>query len=148
MECTAEANEKNKQQADLTLTFPWGMPGLDYNEFTLSLLASDSPFYFLHSTKQPEVGLLLLNPFFIFKDYEFELTEKVTVQLKIADQKQVAVLCTVNTSRGIESATVNLLAPILINTEHLLAKQVVLHDQRYSLRTPLVLNPGAEKGER
>jgi len=134
--------------AGLTISFPWGLPGLDYYEFTLSLLEEGSPFYFLQSTSQPEVGLLLVNPFAIFKDYEFELAEETAGLLRISDQKQVAVLCTVNTSRGIESATVNLLAPIVINTEHLLAKQVVLNDRKYSLRTPLAINPGAGKGAR
>jgi len=137
-----------ERAAGLTISFPWGLPGLDYYEFTLSPLEEGSPFYFLQSTSQPEVGLLLVNPFAVFKDYEFELAEEAAGQLGISGQNQVAVLCTVNTSRGIESATVNLLAPIVINTERLVAKQVVLNDRKYSIRTPLAFRPGAGKEAR
>lgn len=132
---------ENANQAPLLeICFTWGIPGLDYNQFTLSLLTDDSPFYYLRSVEQPEVGLLLINPFLVFKDYEFELTDDVTSQLKITNEKQVLVFCTVNTSRGVDSATVNLLAPIVINSAHLVGKQVVLNDKKYSLRAPLVIN--------
>lgn len=87
-----------------------------------------------------------MNPFLLFKEYEFNLSEEVTVQLGITDQKQVGVLCAINTSRGIEAATINLLAPIVININRLIAKQIVLNDKRYSLRTRLALSRAVHKG--
>lgn len=132
-----KVNKKNNRQRD-NILFPWGLPGLeDYHEFTLHPLGQGSPFAFLQAAGQQAIGLLLVNPYVFFKHYEFELSEKIAGQLKINDVKQVVVLCTVNTSRGIDRATVNLLAPIVINREKMLAKQVVLNDQKYSLRTPL-----------
>lgn len=133
--------------AELKVLFPWGLPGLeDYREFTLNLLGKDSPFCFLQAVRQQEIGLLLINPYVFFDNYNFDLSEEIAGQLKIDDENQVVVLCTVNTSRGLEAATVNLLAPLIINKEKLLAKQVVLNDRKYSLRTPL--NCGAKKEER
>ncbi len=126
----------------LVLSFPWGMPGLDYRQYCLCALAEDSPFYFLQSTDRPEVGLLLINPFAVRGDYEFDLSADVLEQLKITDQRQVAVFCTVNAARGIRSATVNFLAPIVINVDLLLGKQVVLNDKKYSLRAPLTAGGG------
>ncbi|MCL6478377.1 MAG: flagellar assembly protein FliW [Peptococcaceae bacterium] len=146
MECTAESADE--RQPGLKISFPWGMPGLEYKEYILYPLAPDSPFYFLQSTEQPEVGLLLVDPFAAFEDYEFDLDEEATGQLKIEGGEQAAVFCTVNTSRGIGSPTVNLMAPIVINTEQMLGKQVVLNDKRYSLRAPLALKKAAEKEER
>ncbi len=135
---------KNDQRDNFILSFPWGLPGLeDYRLYTLTLLEVNSPFYYLRHTGQTEIGFLLVNPFALFRDYEFELAEEVVTQLKIANQEQVAVLCTVNTSRGLEAATINLLAPIVVNTNKLLAKQVLLNNKRYSLRTPLKINRGA-----
>ncbi|TEB04915.1 Flagellar assembly factor FliW [Pelotomaculum schinkii] len=142
----ADADRVNNRQYE-NLLFPWGLPGLeDYHEFTLNSLGQDSPFGFLQAAGQQEIGLLLVNPYVFFEHYEFELSEEIAGQLKIDDENQVAVLCTVNTSQGYGAATVNLLAPIIINREKLLAKQVVLNDQKYSLRTPL--NCGAKKEER
>lgn len=145
---TAEIKNKCLED-DIVISFPWGMPGLeDYREFVLNLLEEDSPFYYLHCTSQPEIRILLVNPFVISNDYEFDLDEEAQIQLEITDQKQVAVLCTVNTSRGIDAATVNLLAPVVINVQQLMAKQVVLRSRRYSLRTPLALGRSGEKGVR
>ena len=121
------------------ISFPWGMPGLEYKTYILVSTAEESPFFFLQSVEEPDIGLLLINPFTVFSDYEFDLAEEVLKQLEISNNCQVAVFCTVNTSRGIESATVNLLAPIVINTEKLLAKQVVFNEKKYSLRTPLAI---------
>ncbi len=146
MECTSKDAERSIEETGLIVSFPWRIPGLDYEEYILTALAPESPFYFLRSTTEPQVGLILVNPFTAYSEYEFDLDNEVTDQLKITDEKQVVVLCTVNTSRGIESATVNLLAPIVVNTRDLLAKQVILNDKRYSLQTPLVLKPAEERG--
>ncbi|MCL4440006.1 MAG: flagellar assembly protein FliW [Firmicutes bacterium] len=145
MDCSAEKIES--RQPGLNLSFPWGMPGLDFKHYTLFSLEADAPFYFLQSADDPEVGLLLINPFVVFPEYEFDLSEEAVGQLNIKDEKKIAVLCTVNASRGMESATVNLLAPIVINTEKMMAKQVVLNDRRFSLRTPLKIKRSAEKEE-
>ena len=140
-------NKENSRQVELKVLFPWGLPGLeDYQEFTLNSLGQDSHFCFLQAVKQEGIGLLLVNPYGFFDNYEFDLSEEIAVQLKIDDENQVVVLCTLNTSQGIGAATVNLLAPIIINTEQLLAKQVVLNNQKYSLRTPIKI--GAKKEER
>jgi flagellar assembly factor FliW len=139
MACADKVKEdENNLQTELKVSFPWGLPGLeDYQKFTLNPLGHDSPFCYLQAVRQQEIGLLLINPYIFCDNYEFDLSEEIAGQLQIVDVRQVVVLCTVNMSRGVEEATVNLLAPIIINSEQLLAKQVVLNDKKYSLRTPL-----------
>lgn len=144
----ASAKKTNEHRSGQVLSFPWGMPGLEDKEYILSILAPDSPFYYLQSVRRPGVGLLLVNPFAAFKDYEFDLDKESQALLKIEDHGQVAVFCIVNTSRGIDAATVNLMAPIVINIQQLLGKQVVLNDKRYSIRTPLPLKKAADREER
>lgn len=149
MGTTAEINKDRDLDGDQIIPFPWGIPGLeDHREFILNALEEDSPFYYLRSSSRPEIGLLLVNPFLVFSDYEFELDDEAVNQLGITGQNQLAVLCTVNTSRGITSATVNLLAPVVINIERKQAKQVVLNDRRYSYRTPLPFEQVNNKGVR
>jgi len=117
---------------------------LECKEYRLCSLGEDSPFYLLQSTEKPEVGLLLINPFVLFKNYEFDLEDEAVKQLVIEDGRQVAVFCTVNTSQGIQKATVNMLAPIVINVDRLVGKQVVLHKKDYSLRAPFPTGKGEE----
>lgn len=143
----AEINKNKDLADDFIIEFPWGLPGLeDCGEFILNSLEEGSPFYYMRCSSRPEIGLLLVNPFAVFDGYEFDLDDETAEQIHIDDQKQAAVLCTVNTSRGVESATVNLRAPVVINVERLQAKQVVLDDRRYSFRTPLALGRGG-RGE-
>lgn len=146
MECAAARIDSNDEPQGLVISFPWGMPGLDYKEYRLCALSTDSPFFFLQSTHEPEVGLLLVNPFEVHRDYEFDLSDDVVKQLKIENDKQVAVFCTINTSRGIASATVNLLAPVVVNVERMIGKQIVLNDKKYSLQMPLAVSRG-DQGE-
>jgi flagellar assembly factor FliW len=146
MKCAAKEAENSPRQSELKIRFPWGIPGLEYDEYILHGLGRDSPFYFLRSVEEPRVGLLLINPFAAYGDYEFDLDDGTAARLEIENERQVAVLCTVNTSRGKDRATVNLLAPIVINTEKMLAKQVVLNDGRYSLRTPLMVKAAEKEG--
>lgn len=121
------------------LFFPSGVPGLppELTRFELLFLAPESPFYFLQSLQDENVGFILVNPFFFFPGYEFDLPEEEAEALGLSSPKEVAVFCIVNASRGLRSATVNLLAPVVVNVTTGEARQVVLADSRYGLRHPL-----------
>lgn len=132
-------SEEQQIKEGVVVDFPWGLPGLEYEQYLLISFNAESPFYFLQSVEEPQVGILLINPFVIDKNYEFELEQETAKMLKLSQENQVTVFCTVNTNKGLESATVNRLAPIVINTKEHIAKQIVLTDQRYSIREPLKL---------
>lgn len=121
------------------ITFPAGLPGLpaELTRFELVAMAEDSPFFFLQSLQDENVGFILINPFSFFSDYEFDLPDEEAEALAIASPGQVAVFCIVNASRGIKNATVNLLAPLVVDVATGTARQVVLVDGRYSIRHPL-----------
>lgn len=125
------------------ITFPAGVPGLpaELTRFELAALAGDSPFFFLQSRQDENVGFILINPFALFSAYEFDLPDEEAEALGISDPGNVAVFCIVNASRGIKNATVNLLAPVVVNTATGVARQVVLTDSRYGIRHPLPQPP-------
>ncbi|MBC7324390.1 MAG: flagellar assembly protein FliW [Moorella sp. (in: Bacteria)] len=126
--------EKNK-----VITFPAGLPGLpaDLTGFELMAVAEDSPFFFLQSLQDENIGFILINPFALFPDYEFDLPDEEVRALGVNSPDQVAVFCIVNASRGLAHATVNLLAPVVVNAATGTARQVVLVNGRYSIRHPL-----------
>lgn len=121
------------------ITFPAGLPGLpaDLTEFELVAAAEDSPFFFLQSLQDENTGFILVNPFAFFPNYEFDLPEEDARALGIKTSEDAAVFCIVNASRGLARATVNLLAPVVVNAATGTARQVVLVDERYSIRHPL-----------
>ncbi len=130
--------------------FTAGLPGLpaELNRYALIALSEDSPFFFLHSLKENDIGFILVNPFVFFPDYEFNLTaeESDVLDIKKPDE-EIAVFCIVNASRGLKKATINLLAPLMLNTDTGAARQVVLSDKRYSIRHPLPHTSDKTAGE-
>lgn len=131
------------------ITFSAGLPGLpaELTRFELAALADDSPFFFLQSLQDENVGFILINPFAFFCTYEFDLPDEETEALGVFTSRQVTVFCIVNASRGIKNATVNLLAPVVINTASGAARQAVLVDERYGIRHPLPQPSGRTAGE-
>lgn len=128
------------------LTFPAGLPGLptEYSEFTLTQPDQTSAFYLLQSVTDADLCFILINPFLFFNDYEFNLPPEEKAKLKITAPEQVAVFAIVNASDGLKTATVNLLAPVVVNTKTQQARQIILNDPRYTIRQPLP----QPKGER
>ena len=119
------------------ILFPQGLPGFeDLRTFVISEVA-DTPFYYLESTEQPETTFLLLNPFAVTKSYEFEVPETVKETLATDDPAHLAVFNIVNTSQGIQKATVNLQAPVIINVTKSKGVQVVLNEPALNIREPL-----------
>ncbi len=119
--------------------FPSGLPGLpeDLKKFSLCAISNDSPFFYLESFEDENIGFFLINPFTIYHDYEFELSDEEVEYLNIQSQDHIAVFCIINASRGLKDATLNLLAPIVVNTENGKARQIVLNDKRYNVRHPM-----------
>jgi len=136
MKTLAKENPVQKEQK--IITFRDGLPGFQgFKDFTLMALHEDNPFYFLQSLKKEEICFILINPFNFFPDYEFDLPGTEIKKLDIQDPKDLAVFGIVNASRGLKNATVNLLAPVVVNTANGMARQTVLNDNRYSVRHAL-----------
>jgi flagellar assembly factor FliW len=127
------------------LTFKSGLPGLpeNYTQFNLIALNEDSPFYIMKLQQDGEISFILINPFPFFPNYEFDLPEEDKTKLEINTEQNIAIFTIVNVSKGLNQATVNLLAPVVVNIQTGQARQVVLNDKRYQIRHPL---PLAEQG--
>ncbi len=120
-----------------TLRFPWGLPGLErYRRFVV-MPVQDNPFFLLlQSEDEPDLGLLLLDPFPLFPDYSYTLTDLDRRDLKLDSGKDLLLYTTVSFSP--EGLCTNLAAPLAINAPARLGKQLYLYRYRGQLRVPLV----------
>ncbi|OZB93339.1 flagellar assembly protein FliW [Paenibacillus sp. XY044] len=126
--------------------FPKGMPGFEEEtEFALITL-EDSPFNYLQSTKEKELAFLLGDPFAYYPEYEFELPEADKEELKI--EQNVFVRCIISLKEKVEQSTMNLLAPVILNPDHRLGKQVILHSSRYQTKHLLWSDPVMSSSEK
>lgn len=126
-------------EEDKVITFTQGIPGFeDLHRYTIIDLGEEIPFSYLQSLEEGNMALLVTNPFGFYADYEFQLSEAIKEELDITGQDEVVVICVVSIKDSMTDATVNLLAPLIINRKAALGKQVILHDSQYRTKHKLL----------
>jgi flagellar assembly factor FliW len=123
-----------------SIFFKRGLPGLENcRRFTLHAIGDNPFFYYLQSLENEEIGFILIDPFSCFSGYVLELEISEKEDLRITKKEDVLVLSTV-TIKGDKKMTVNLAAPIVINLEEKLAKQIIISDNPALIRMPLPIS--------
>ncbi|WP_143414944.1 flagellar assembly protein FliW [Geobacillus sp. E263] len=114
--------------------FEHGIPGfLDEKQFVL-LPLEDTPFVILQSVKTPALGFAMIDPFVYFPDYDIELDEQTVTQLELSSEKEVIVYVILTVADPFNNTTANLQAPIVLNYEKKLGKQVILTNTPYKTK--------------
>lgn len=121
------------------ILFQNGLPGFeDIKEFIILPLEKDSPFAILQSIKQQEIGFVIAFPFVFKEDYAFDLTEEDKEELQIESPDDLISYTIVTLKEPFNHSTINLQAPVLINHQQKIGKQLVLQDgEIYPLRFPI-----------
>ncbi|MCT8976139.1 flagellar assembly protein FliW [Clostridium sp. CX1] len=120
------------------ITFKKGLPGFEQlKKFILFTVEDNEVFSILQSTEDMNIGLIVISPFNLIKDYELKLDEEKTSELKIERAEEVLVLNTVTLNSKVENITVNLKAPIIINIKSNLGEQIILDNPNYVIKHPL-----------
>ncbi len=119
------------------LFFEEGIPGFPHLQFfQLQQQEANSPFFLLTSIEDPNIEFGVIDPFSFYSDYEFTLSDPVKDSLKITENTNIAVLNIVTIRPGGE-VTVNLKAPLVMNMDNRMAKQVILSEENYQVRQRL-----------
>lgn len=118
--------------------FENGIPGFDHlQQFELLDLGGEIPLKIMKS-KEDDITLFLANPFFIYPDYEWDLSDSAKQELSIQSEADIEVWSVITVPTNPELATLNLMAPLVLNVREKLGKQIILHDENYSSRAPLI----------
>ncbi|UFJ40058.1 flagellar assembly protein FliW [Brevibacillus humidisoli] len=121
------------------LFFEEGIPGFPQLQFfQLKQHEPNSPFYSLDSMEEEQVGFWLVDPFSFFREYQFTLSDSAKASLRIDETSTPVGVLNIVTIRSNNQVTVNLKAPIVLNLANRMGRQVILNDDRYSVRQPLV----------
>lgn len=122
----------------MEITFKKGIPGFEYlKEFVLKELKDNERFKILES-KESEVSFVTTSPFEIYSDYEINLNEETIKELQIDKPEDVLVLSIITLGKTLESSTMNLQAPIVINIKNNLGKQYIIQNSKYETKHPLI----------
>lgn len=117
------------------INFVKGIPGFpDEETYTILSLEDEGVFSILQSIVTPELAFVIVNPFHYFTDYDFHLDEQVVEALSIITPDVVQVYSILTIQEPFEKTTANLQAPLIINTNNRLGKQVILSNEKYTTR--------------
>ena len=117
------------------------------NGFVLSEMDPDSDFYLLRSVEEESIEYLVVSPFAVNQDYEFELMDEYKEELQITETDEVLVLAIITLQKPFFQSTINLLAPLVINIKNGTGRQVILNGSSYAVNASLFPQQQPGRGE-
>lgn len=117
------------------------MPGFPHDaRFALVRLDDDGMLHGFRSLDSDDLQFIVVPPTAFFPDYEAEIDETVAAELGIDQEHvdQVLVLAVVRAGATLADTTVNLRAPLVVNTATRRASQVILENPDLPVAAPLV----------
>jgi flagellar assembly factor FliW len=119
------------------LQFPEGLPGFEsHTQFILLQDEEVLPIVLLTSVAEPRIHFPVVPVERIRPDYQLRLSEEDRRVLRLSGEPapgaNLLCLAILNLGDGRQPASANLFAPIVINLENRIAKQVIQPDSSYS----------------
>jgi flagellar assembly factor FliW len=118
---------------DKIITLEKGMIGFpDLNHFAL-IYDKDkgrkkSSIMWLQSMDDPDIAFPVMDPYVVKEDYNPSVNEKILSSIGELNAENTFVLATVTVPHRAEDFTVNLKAPIIVNTDNNKAAQIIVED--------------------
>lgn len=123
----------------MEVIFNKGIPGFeDIKEYRLERLESNPLFWELTAKEDNQIGFITISPFEVDNKYEINLPDNVINELKIIKAESVMILNILTFGIDIKNTTVNLKAPVIINIDNGIGKQIILEGEKYKIKTPLL----------
>jgi flagellar assembly factor FliW len=111
-----------------------------HKRFVLLTVEDNTPLMWLQSVEDPAIAFVVINPRIVKPDYAPAISDGDLELLDIQGTEEIALLSIVTLRSDPFRATANLRAPILINAEKRLAKQVILDDSGYPIQHDILGN--------
>ncbi|WWR16322.1 flagellar assembly protein FliW [Lachnospiraceae bacterium JLR.KK008] len=103
----------------------------------------------LQSLQEPAFAMPVMDPLLVMPDYNPEVEDEILKPIGELDGEQMLVLVTLTVPSDIKKMSVNLKAPIVVHTESRKACQVIVDDEKYSVKYPIyeILQAAKKAGE-
>lgn len=121
-----------KYEEDEIITFIQGIPGFDHlHKYLIVESKEHEAIAYLQSIEEERLHFAMINPFYVYKQYDFEIDETDQAELGIESQYNVEVWSIITMHEDVQETSINLLAPVIINKNNKKAKQIILHSSGY-----------------
>ncbi len=136
------------------ITFPSGIIGFpDIKEFML--IHDDDKddgggVRWLQSLGEPGFALPVIDPLLVRPDYDPTIDDDLLKPIGEVNVENMLVLTTITIPHEIENMSINLMAPIVINTDTKKAVQIIIEDDNYEVKFRIydILKEAKEKAEK
>jgi flagellar assembly factor FliW len=125
-------------QDDDVIEFPEGILGFnDLRKFVLLDDPNDEIFAWLQSCEVPQIAFPVLEPELFAGNYEAVLTKHDLESLGLKKGQKTRSFAIITIPDDVTQMTANLKAPVVINIEKRIARQIVLQDNNLAIREPI-----------
>lgn len=121
------------------IAFPRGVPGFERSHSWALAGEDEDLIKWLQSLDDPDLALPITTPDVVMPDYNARIPDdEVDLLGEIETSEDLALLCVVSIpAAAYWDMTVNLRAPVLINTKTRKAAQIIVLNEEYPLRHPV-----------
>ena len=120
------------------IVFDEGIPGLEeFSRYALLQFEESYPIIWLQSVEDNGICLPVLDTFSVLHDYVFDIDDADVRSLQLSGPEDLHVVSVLVIPDDIQRMTVNLAAPVIINTVTGKAKQIILPGSDYNVRVPV-----------
>ncbi len=126
---------------DRIIHFENGIIGFpDMKDFTLIHDAENEAqvkIHWLQSIQEPDFAMPVINPLIVQAEYNPSVEDALLKPIGELTADNLLVLVTLTVPQKIEDMSVNLQAPLVINSENRKAVQVIVEDPKYPVKFPI-----------
>lgn len=134
---TSRFGPVNLQDEDI-IEFPEGILGFnDLRKFVLLDDPNDEIFAWLQSCEVPQIAFPVLEPELFAQNYRVTLTKHDLEGLGLQVQEKIRSFAIITIPDDPTQMTANLKAPVVINIDKRVARQIVLQDNNLAIREPI-----------
>lgn len=121
------------------IVFEKGIPGFRdlHNYIFIEDQEEDSVFAYLQSVEDGAVSFIVTNPYYFNEKYAPDIKDKYVKQLGNGTSRDFSLFAIVTVTDTFETATINLVAPLVIHNETKKGMQVILENTHYITRHKL-----------
>ncbi|HLR72416.1 MAG TPA: flagellar assembly protein FliW [Pseudogracilibacillus sp.] len=132
---------------DKIIHFESGLPGFaQENKFVILDIPGNDILQIMQSIQTSHLAFIVTNPHYFYQDYHFKLDDHIIESLQITDEKDVVVLSIMTIEDPFQLSTINLQAPLLINSKNKRAKQFILPHDTYHVKSKISFPVSHERG--
>jgi flagellar assembly factor FliW len=124
---------------DTIINFPDGIIGFEsYSKFVILGNSDNSMFSWLQSIEEPSLAFVIISPYDFKSDYSLEIEDSDIEKLEVTASSQIVVYAIVVVPEDPKNMTANLQAPLIINAEKRLGRQIISNNPKHCLRHHII----------